>query len=645
MASTPRFGSMLQEHLVARVREIQSARREARARVRTRAQLMALRDDVRAALRRCFGPNPPRTPLNARVTGVVERLDYRIEKLLFESRPGFLVSANLYVPSRARAPMPAVLAACGHSDDGKAIPTYQTFVRNLARQGYLTLIYDPIGQGERWQFPRKGAPPNPRGCVQEHNMLGNSMALVGEFFGQWRVWDGVRALDYLLSRPEADPSRVGMTGNSGGGTLSTYLTAFDERFTMAAPSCFVTRSLSNVENELPADSEQLPPGFLAEGLDAADYFIAQLPRPTLLLGQNNDFFDRRGLTEIHDELKRLYGILGAGDDIQLFIGPVDHGFSVHNREAMYRFFNSHARVTPRRVRESADDRNETERDLRATPKGQVNAMGSTPVFDFTRALADGMAARRRPLSDAALRRAIAKRLQLPERNAPPYYRVLRPDLPWLSKFRQHSRIAVETEPGILALLHVFTKTGCLFHFTPPARVVLHVPDTSSIDEAPRWKPVPDLFYSLDPRGIGETRPLSCNNSDFFAPYDADYFYASHGLMLRESLLGRRVHDLLSALDLFQASGCRHVHLVGHGLGAITATFAACLHPLVQRVTLHNALLSYHELTQVPVQSWPLSALVPGILKDFDLPDCHRMLRGKALVVKTPWNARRKPALI
>ena len=140
------------------------------------------------------------------------------------------------------------------------------------------------------------------------DMMGNQMQLVGEFFGQWRLWDGIRGLDYLLSRPEADRTRVGVTGNSGGGTMTTYLTAFDDRFTMAAPGCFVTRYFCNLENELPSDSEQIPPGILAAGLDMADFFVAQIPRPTILLGQENDFFDVRGLRATFEELRRLYRI-------------------------------------------------------------------------------------------------------------------------------------------------------------------------------------------------------------------------------------------------------------------------------------------------------------------------------------------------
>src|SRR6185312_4374268 len=176
---------------------------------------------------RCFGPLPPRTPLNARVTGSLERGAYRVEKVLFESRPGFPVAANLYLPA-GTGKRPAVVGACGHWPDGKAALQYQAFAQGLARQGYVVLIFDPIGQGERLQYPdanlRGTLPP---GGVAEHLRAGAQMQLVGEFLGTWMAWDGIRALDYLLTRPEVDPTRVGVTGNSGGGTQTSWLCALD----------------------------------------------------------------------------------------------------------------------------------------------------------------------------------------------------------------------------------------------------------------------------------------------------------------------------------------------------------------------------------------------------------------------------------
>ena len=638
------YGHMVHEHFVARERAALRQRAEARGRVKTKAQLMQLRAQVRRKLRACFGPSPRRTPLKPRVTGTVRRRHYTIEKVIYESGPDFPVTANLYIPRGASGPRPAVLGTCGHAQDGKAHGLYQGFCANLARQGYVVLIYDPVSQGERLQYPGREGRAHPRGCCQEHNMAGNQMSLLGEFFGAWRVWDGIRSLDYLLSRPEVDPARVGVTGNSGGGTMTTFLTALDDRFSMAAPGCFVTQYLYNLENERPADSEQGPPGLLGAGLDMADFFIANIPRPTLLLGQAKDYFDRRGLQAVYAELRRLYAILGRAEDVELFIGPREHGYFLENREAMYRFFNRHAGVQAA-AREPKRQRLENKQTLYATPGGEVHRLKNVRrVFDFTRQNARGLAGRRRPLSAKALLARMAERLALPRRTGPPHYRAIR--VTWTDAVRPQARaaFAVETETGIQALVHVCTPAKIIFHFPRCRQATIYVPHLSAAREVSAGQaPKADPLFAVEVRGIGHLAARTCADTAFLTPYGSDYMYAAHSLMLNESYCGRRVHDLLAVLDLFDSQGCGGVHLVGRGLGAIWATFAACLHPLVKRVTLHNALLSYHELTQVPVYSWPLSSFVFGVLKDFDLPDCHRLLKAKKrLRIVRPWDGQMRP---
>ncbi len=633
------YPHMLQEYYVSRVRRLSAARARRRSAVTTPEEVRVLQGQVQARLARSFGPFPERTPLNARISGSLTRPEYTIEKVIFESRPDFPVTANLYIPRRGAAPFPCVLGTCGHSMIGKAEPAYQAFAQQLARQGWVVLLYDPISQGERGQYPLPEGVRHPVGCCQEHNMMGNQMRLIGDFLGTWRVWDGIRALDYLLSRPETDPERVGVTGNSGGGTLSTYLNAFDDRFTMAAPSCFVTTYLRNLENELPADSEQIPPDILRLGLDMADFFVARAPRPTLLLGQRNDFFDCRGLRETFEELRRLYAVLGHEDRVRLFIGPGNHGYSEHNRQAMYRFFNEVAGVDAPPV--ETDLRVESPEALSCTPEGQVWKTGqAVRVFDITAEAARRIAARRRSKPVDRLPRLLRRVLALPRKRPVPCYRILRNRGRDAPPYAQHSVFAVETEPGTQAICHLFAPE-MFFHLVPPENCVVYVPHLSSLqDVAADATPVkPDLLFAVDVRGMGQTRALTCNDTDFFAAYGNDYFYASYGLMLGRPCLGRRTLDLLTVLDLLEAEGCREVHLAGRGLGALTAAFAAVLHPLVTRVTLKNALLSFYELTQAPVQSWPLSAMAPGVLRQFDLADCFRALLPKRLRILAPWDSQ------
>ena len=202
----------------------------------------------------------------------------------------------------------------------------------------------------------------------------------------------IRALDYLATRPEVDKRHLGITGNSGGGTMTTWLCGLDDRWTMAAPSCFVTEMRRNMENELGADIEQMPPRALALGLDHEDFLAAMAPKPIIILAKEKDYFDARGAEAAYERLKRLYKLLGAEDNISYFIGPTYHGYSQENREAMYRWFNrctgiSGATTEPALVLEK-------EQTLWCTPQGQVAGLGSKPIYAFTREKSIALPAKR-----------------------------------------------------------------------------------------------------------------------------------------------------------------------------------------------------------------------------------------------------------
>ena len=201
----------------------------------------------------------------------------------------------------------------------------------------------------------------------------------------------MRALDYLLSREEVDPQRVGITGNSGGGTMTTWLCGLDRRWSMGAPSCFVTTFRRNLENELPADVEQCPPRALAHGLDHIDFLIAMAPKPIILMAQTRDYFDIRGTIEAVTRLKRIYALLGASpDDVRLYTGDGGHGYSKPAREAMYAHFNRAAGMTGSTIEPILPP--EEERTLLCTKSGQISELEGPTVYFFTRETAKELAA-------------------------------------------------------------------------------------------------------------------------------------------------------------------------------------------------------------------------------------------------------------
>lgn len=639
------YAHMVLDDYVVQLREIYARRRARLTAIRTPAQAEIYRQEVRTAVQRAFTPLsglPPRTPLHPHINGTIQRDDFCIEKLTFESRPGCLVTANLYLPHHLAAPAPCVLGSCGHAADGKAYELYQAFCQRLAVAGFVVLIYDPFSQGERDSYHGLACRPQVGWGTQAHNMMGKQLDLLGDSFAFWRAWDGIRALDYLLSRPEIDPTRVGLTGNSGGGTMTTWLWALDDRFTMAAPNCFITSFLSNLENELPADAEQCPPCVIAAGLDMADFMIAQAAKPAILLGERYDFFDRRGLLQAYQDIRAFYDVLGAGENVALWVGDRDHGYHEPSQQAMVEFFCRHAAM-PMVWRGEATPLPAAE--LWATPTGQVMDLGATPAYEIIAAQACDIAAARPALDDEALRSSLAELLNLPARSDPPHYRIPRP-------LRQseptQARFAVETERSVRAILYKLLQPGASpFTLDVEPEVRLYVPHISAqadLAEDP-WAGslAQDLpLYALDVRGLGESLPEE-ERSGFVQPYGMDYMFHAYGLMLDSSYLGRRVYDLLRVLDLLAFEGVQHIHLYGRGQGAILAVLAALFHNRVDSVMLQDAPRSFFEWTQTPYVAWPAANCGRGILQVADLPDLLRVL-GSRVTVLDHWDAAMSPLL-
>jgi len=626
-----RFPRMVQEFFVDRVRKIERKSLAVKAALKSKPDAEAYVKDVQAKVRQCFGPEPERTPLNAKVTGVVERDVYKIEKVIFESRPEFYITANLYVPTNRKFPLPGVVGTCGHSVNGKANEAYQSFAQGLARMGYVVLIFDPIGQGERLQYVDEQLKPKFGVGVSEHLLAGNQQYLVGEFFGAWRAWDGIRALDYLLTREEVDPKHVGVTGNSGGGTMTTWLCGVERRWTMAAPSCFVTTIRRNLENELPQDTEQCPPLTLALGLDHDEFLAAMAPKPVIILAKERDYFDVRGAQEAYSRLKRLYTLLEKPDNIGFFAGPTEHGYSQENREAMYRWFNKVTGVSDAQSEPTLTvEKDET---LQCTLHGQVAELKGRSVFSFTRERSQALAKGRQvSAGEKDLPKLVGEALRLSKLpDDPPDFRILR-----AVKSRNYSKrfattYAIETESGVFALVtRLYDQSNLSRPPQSPLPAILYVSHQSAdveLREEPLVKELlnasPDAaFYACDVRGIGESRPDTCGSDQFLNPYGSDYFYAAHSVMLGQPYVGQKTFDVLRVLDWIHQFGHREIHVAALGWGTIPAAFASLLFPHATQVTLKRGLSSYASIAESENYRWPLSCFVPGVLAKFDLPDCY-----------------------
>ncbi len=265
---------MTDEYLTAIASKLWSRRAAEVAQIRTPDEVRRRQAYVREKIVAALGGWPEKTRLNARITGALERDGYRIEKLVYESLPGFHVTANVYTPSRGRPPFPAVVGVAGHSATGKAFPVYQRAWIGLVKRGILVIAIDPPGQGERYEYwDSELGRSMAGGPTAEHSMAGIQCLLTGTNFARYETWDGIRAVDYLLTRGDVDPKRIGVAGNSGGGTQSAYLAAVEPRLAAAAPSCYITSWEKLWTKPGPQDAEQNFAGFLSDGLDFADFLI------------------------------------------------------------------------------------------------------------------------------------------------------------------------------------------------------------------------------------------------------------------------------------------------------------------------------------------------------------------------------------
>ena len=414
--------------------------------------------------------------------------------------------------------------------------------------------------------------------------------------------------------------------------MTTWLAGLDDRYTMAAPSCFVTSFRRNLENELPADTEQCPPRALSLGLDHEDFLAALAPKPIIILAKERDYFDVRGTEQAFTRLRHLYRLLGAEDNISLFVGPTTHGYSQENREAMYGWFNqvtsgsNHSKEPPIQI--------EADNTLQCTPKGQVSERGSKSVFHFTRKKALKLKHNRKPLPDGELRKAIAKTLRLSIPPIPPRYRILRPRRNRNYPSRHFTNYLIDSEPNIQIVAYQLQNESHLSRpRTGSQQTTLYVSDFSADDELRNdtWlqeRVANDRrsFFACDLRGSGESQPDTCGEDSFRAPYGSDYFYAIHAQMLDDPYPGQRTRDLLRVIQWLEDLNHTQIHIIAKGRGTIPASIAALHRPTVDKITLRNALESYQSIAESEEYQWPLSALIPNVLKHYDLPDIYDALR-------------------
>ena len=286
--------------------------------------------------------NYEKTPLNAKVTGKIERENFSVEKIIFESHPNFYVTGCLFIPKKRQNPSPAIIYCSGHTDLAFRSETYQQVILNLVEKGFIVFGLDPIGQGERLQYVDPETGKSKIGSsTKEHSYAGVQTLLTGTSLADYFIWDGVRTVDFLLTRKEVDPTRIGITGRSGGGTQSAMIAAYDERIYAAAPECYITTFKRLLQSIGPQDAEQNMYNAIKLGFDHPDYLHLRAPKPCLIITTTHDYFSQQGARESFAEAQKSYAAFGKQENLEFTEDFGVHESTQKNRETMYAFFQKH----------------------------------------------------------------------------------------------------------------------------------------------------------------------------------------------------------------------------------------------------------------------------------------------------------------
>ncbi len=642
---------MMHAYLMNRMHRALDRRRSEYEKLKTPEQLTDYQRRMQQFFVDAVGGYPQRTPLNPQIVGKEDRDGYRIEKIIYESRPKHFVTAILYLPDAvpptardavpptardavppaardAVPPYPGVLVPCGHSTNGKAEEAYQRASILLARNGMAALCYDPIEQGERYQLLDENGKPRVGGTTA-HCLVGTGSVLLGRNTAGFRIWDGIRGIDYLQSRPEIDPKRIGCTGNSGGGTITSYLMALDERIVCAAPSCYLTTMRRICETIEPADAEQNIFGQLEFGMDHPDYVMMRAPKPTLICCATHDFFDITGTWDNFRQAKRFYTRMGFAERVDLIETDAKHGFSTQLRVGAVRWMRRWLMNIDDAITEP-DFPIASDEQLQCTPHGQVMLLdGARSTYDFNNDLEAEYAERRKKFWQVTdktkamdeVRRitGIRKLADLPKPKHEVVARITTENGYTVEK------LILTPEPGIWlpALAYVPKQPSGEAHLYLDGqgkRIAVNA-DGSVEGLAKKGH----IVLAVDLRGLGETTGKKSLTKGIALHIGSDWKDLYLAYLLGTSYLAMRTEDVLICarfLAEYQAGDKPNVvHVTSTGRPGPAVLHAAALEPqLFASVKIHGCLNSWSDLVHTPMSVGQFQHVVHGALKTYDLPD-------------------------
>ncbi len=614
--------TMMSDYLTAMVDEQFAGRSALLAELKTAEDWNRHAAFIRGAMAAWTGPLPDRTPLRARVTGRIRRGRYTLEKVLFESRPNFLVSANLYLPKGHSGRRPAVLNVIGHSPAGKGTEKVQRRAIAQACKGLAALVVDCIGQGER-QIDDYASFSRPPGNA--HQIIGTQAFVAGTHVFNFMVWDVIRAVDYLVSRPEVDPKRIACTGCSGGGMMTTYLLAFEPRITVAVPACNPCTWSHRVGANLGTDHEQVFFGAFAAGIDPrGDPLFCQVPKPLLINATSDDNLNPpSGVWELSTWLYKAYSAHGEPQRFQTSMVKAPHGYNREQREVAYAWMLQWLGGDASSFREE-DFAVEKAEDTRCTAGGNVYREPNSRepqdlVLEYL-----GTHRPRQEKTRNGLQASIKKVLCLKDSAEKPQAEI---GMSRLAGGLKLTPVTIRPENGSgIVLPAVWIESPGKFAEGP---VVIYLNDKgkdSLIEDEVVLRALLARgcrVFAVDLRGTGETSPdMKEKFWDFLAG---------------RPLFGQRVADIRAIVRYLSHSreDGKNIRVWARGISAIYAALAATLEDSIAGMVLEEPLLIFEQVVTTKVPAYRHEIILPGVLEHFDLPQIYQALSPRKVTLVNP----------
>ncbi len=564
-----------------------------------------------------------KVPMAIRFAGEIKQDKYSIEKIIYESVPGYHVAANIYVPN-SKGKHPAVLFICGGDNKAKAADDYQRAAQLLVRNGFVVMIIDPVSKGERGQLATSYS--SKRTSSQEHTLLDAGSILMGRSLVDYELWDHIRGLDYLESRYEVDVTRIACVGNAIGAARAVNLAAIDERIKVLVAGSFLSMKNQWIVNSGASDASFHLPFEGRELLDIPDLVAMYAPKPALFMAGTNDFVDTEGAAMAYEEVRKAYAANGALEKVKWY-GNKEKAetFGKAKREEMLRFLKTHFYNDNTPVEEQEMPLLRAQ-DLQCSRSGSIMKSFPEELSIPEQNIAIALRYEEQRASFATNDKATCQ-LMVNDLLGGDYNRkltkILTEDVPKGPYTMTKLILEAEGQPAL----------PCLFlqpKVSKKEAVVLYVNDqgkhTVFEDEAAMNALSSGMaVLAIDLRGTGETKDWSDRNEDKYL--NEEYRNPMLALHIGSPLMGQRVSDVLMALDFLHKNYSKTytVKAMAHGMAYPVVLHAALFDESITGIDAKIEVRSWMQLLTMPTTKNQFSYVVPSVLKYYDWPDLERFL--------------------